>query len=192
MNTSADAATPVHILGFSGSLRKGSYNTSLLRAAAELLPPSVTLSIEDISAIPMFNADLMAAGFPEPVEALRAHIAKADALLFATPEHNYSLPAVLKNAIDWASRPPSQPFNDKPAAIMGASPGNFGTVRCQIHLRQLFIFLNVHAVNKPHVFVGRAHEKIDAEGRVTDEATRKLVSDLVEALVTWTRRLRGG
>jgi chromate reductase len=129
--------------------------------------------------------------FPEPVEEQRGRIAQADALLFATPEYNYSLPAALKNAIDWASRPPNQPLAGKPAAIMGASPGMLGTGRSQMHLRQVFVFVDVHPINKPEVLVARAHEKFDAEGRLTDEATRKHVRQLVEALVAWTRLLRG-
>jgi chromate reductase len=192
MTTSpAPAVEPVHILGISGSLRKGSYNTALLRAAAEMLPEAVTLSIADLSPIPLYNQDLMTDRFPEPVEELRGRIAQADALLFATPEYNYSLPAVLKNAVDWASRPPSQPLAGKPAAIMGASPGMLGTARSQMHLRQVFVFVDVHPINKPEVLVARAHEKFDADGKLTDEATRKHVRQLLESLVAWTRRLRG-
>lgn len=184
-------ADPVRILGLCGSLRKGSFNAALLRAAAELLPEGTTLSVTDLAPIPMFNQDLIADGYPEPVEALRRSIAEADALLIATPEHNFSIPAALKNAIDWASRGADQPCAGKPAAIMGASPGMLGTGRCQMHLRQVLVFLDVHPLNKPEVLVARAHEKIDAEGRVTDERTREAIRSLLEALVGWTRRLRG-
>src|ERR1700688_2330826 len=140
---------PVRVLGICGSLRKGSYNRMGLNAAAELLPPGMTLETFDIAPIPLYNEDVRAAGFPKPVEELRAKILAADALLFATPEYNFSMPGVLKNAIDWASRPPDQPFNAKPVAIMGASPGPVGTGRAQYHLRQSCVFLNMLPVNKP-------------------------------------------
>lgn len=191
MTTPESAPAPVHVLGISGSLRKGSLNTALLRAAAELLPPAMTLSIADISAIPVFNSDLMTDGFPAPVEDLRRRIAEADAILFSSPEYNFSISSPLKNAIDWASRPPNQPLAAKPAAIMGASPSGLGTGRAQMHLRQVFVFLDVHPVNKPEVLVSRAHEKFDAEGRLTDEPTRKIVGELLVSLEAWTRRLRG-
>lgn len=182
-------ANVIRVLGISGSLRKGSYNTGLLHAAAELLPEGMTLEVADISSIPLYNQDVNAQGYPPVVQAFRDQIAAADALLFATPEYNYSIPGVLKNAIDWASRPPNQPLASKPAAIMGASPGGFGTVRAQGHLRQVFVFTNTLAIQKPEVMVSRAHEKFDAEGRLTDEPSRKAIRDLLEALAAWTLRL---
>jgi len=191
MTTPESTAPPVNVLGISGSLRAGSFNTALLRAAAELLPPAMTLSVADISAVPLYNGDIEKEGFPAPVEELRRRVAEADAILIATPEYNFSIPGPLKNVIDWISRPPSQPFAGKPAAIMGASPGAFGTGRSQMHLRQVFVGLDVHLVNKPEVLVSRAHEKIDAGGRLTDEPTRKVVRDLLVSLDAWTRRLRG-
>jgi chromate reductase len=192
MTTSENSLAPIKVLGLPGSLRKGSFNAALLRVAAEVLPPSITLEVADLSAVPLFNQDLLTAGgFPEPVAELRRRVAEADALLFATPEYNYSIPAVLKNAIDWVSRPPNQPFSGKPAAIMGASMGGFGTVKAQMHLRQVFVFLDIHPLNKPEVLVSRAHEKFDAEGKLTDEPTRKGVHDLLVSLEAWTRRLRG-
>lgn len=178
------------VLGISGSLRRGSFNTAALRAAQELAPEGMTIERCDISTLPLYNEDLRGAGFPPPVQRLRDQIAAADALLFVTPEYNYSMPGVLKNAIDWASRPPDQPFNDKPAAIMGASPGMIGTARAQYHLRQSCVFLNMHVVNKPEVMIGGAAGKFDAEGRLTDEPTRGFIRDLLVALAAWTDRLR--
>jgi len=178
------------LLGISGSLRRGSFNTALLRAAIELAPEGVTFTTADLSAIPPYDEDVRAAGVPPPVATLREAIARADALLVVTPEYNYSVPGVLKNAIDWASRPPDQPFAGKPLAIMGASGGMGGTMRAQYHLRQIAVFLDMHVLNKPEVFVRGAAQLFDAEGRLTDEATRKAVRQELEALVTWTRRLR--
>jgi len=180
----------IHVLGFSGSLRKGSYNTALLAAAADFLPGGMTLETFDLSPIPLYNEDVRAAGYPGPVRAFRERIAAADAILIATPEYNFSMPGVLKNALDWASRPPDPPLSGKPVAIMGASTGNFGTVRSQLHLRQVCVYTNMLPVNKPEVLVSRAQEKFDAEGRLTDETTRGFVRDLLAALADWTVRLR--
>ena len=182
--------TALHVLGISGSLRKGSYNTAALRAAQELAPAGMTIEIFDLSEIPLYNDDVRAAGYPPSVQRFRERIAASDALLFATPEFNYSMSGVLKNAIDWGSRPPDQPFNDKPVAIMGASPGVTGTARAQYHLRQSCVFLNMHVVNKPEVLIGGAAGKFDAEGRLTDETTRGFIRDLLIALAAWTQRLR--
>lgn len=181
----------LQILGISGSLRKGSYNTALLRAAKELAPGGVQIDIADLTAVPLYNEDIHQHGFPPSVVALRQKIAAADALLIATPEYNYSIPGVLKNAIDWVSRPPDQPFGGKPLAIMGASPGGAGTMRSQYHLRQVCVFLDLLVLNKPEVFVSHAHEKVDANGRLSDDKTRTAVAALVMALAEWTRRLRG-
>ena len=180
----------ITILGFAGSLRKGSYNKALLRAAVELKPKDAELEIFSIDGIPLFNQDLEAQT-PEKVKQFKAKIRAADAILIATPEYDYSMPGVLKNAIDWASRPyGDNSFEDKPVAIMGASPGGFGTARAQYHLRQICVFLNMHTVNKPEVFVTFAHTKIDGNGRVTDEETRGRIKHLLESLVSWTRRLK--
>ena len=138
----------------------------------------------------LYNEDVRALGFPPPVERLRAQIAAADALLFVTPEYNYSMPGVLKNAIDWASRPPDQPFNDKPMAVMGASQGLSGTMRAQYHLRQMMIFLDGHFINKPEVMIQQAAAKFDAAGNLTDETTAGLIRQLVGNLAAWTRRLK--
>lgn len=181
------------VLGIAGSLRAGSYNRGLLRAAIEVAPAGVELRIFDsLAAIPPYNADVEAKGDPEPVAAFKAAIAAADALLIATPEYNYGVPGVLKNAIDWASRPPGKSvLNRKPAAIMGATPGGTGTARAQLALRQSFVFTETYVLLRPEVLVARAQEKFDAEGRLTDEPTRRFVGQLLEALVAWTGRLGG-
>jgi chromate reductase len=180
----------ISIFGFAGSLRKGSYNKSLLRTAAELLPPNIELEIFDLEGIPPFNQDLEQQP-PEKVKEFKAKIKAADALLIATPEYNYSLPGVLKNAVDWGSRPyGDNAFEDKPLAIMGASPGTIGTARAQYHLRQTCVFLNMHPLNKPEVMVTFAQDKVDKEGRFTDQKTRDFVKDLLISLAAWTRRLK--
>src|SRR5258708_5640859 len=163
----------MNILGISGSLRKGSYNSAALRAAQELAPAGVTIQIADISQIPLYNEDVRAAGLPPQVERFREQIRAADALLFSTPEYNYSTSGVLKNAIDWASRPPDQPFAAKPAAVMGASMGPTGTARAQYHLRQMGIFLDMRFVNRPEVMIGTAQDRFDAQGSLTHEPTRE-------------------
>lgn len=178
----------IQVMGFSGSLRKRSYNTALLRAAVELLPSGMTIDIFDLSPIPLYNADLEATGFPEIVQTFREHIADAHALLIATPEYNYSISGVLKNALDWASRPPSSPLTEKPVAIMGAG-GRFGTVRAQLHLRQIMLHNNMLPMNKPEVMLMRAQEHFDAEGRLINEQSRQAVRDLLEALAAWTERV---
>ncbi len=179
----------VNILGFAGSLRKGSYNKSLLRAAGELLPPGASLEIFDLEGIPPFNQDLEMDP-PEKVRAFKAAIRAADALLIATPEYNYSMPGVLKNAIDFASRPyGDSPFDAKPLAIMGASIGMIATARAQYHLRQSCVFLNMHPLNQPEVMVPFAEKKFDAAGVLTDATTREKIGDLLRALMAWTKKL---
>jgi len=183
--------SPLRVLGISGSLRKASFNTAVLRAAVELAPPGMTVETADLRAIPLYDEDVRAAGLPDAVQTLREAIAAADALLIVTPEYNFSIPGVLKNAIDWASRPPNQPFAGKPLAIMGASGGGGGTMRAQYHLRQVAVFLDLHPLNKPEVFVRSAQDKVDASGTLTDEATRKVIAEQLVALAAWTRRLKG-
>lgn len=181
----------IRVLGISGSLRKGSYNSAALRAAGELLPDGMSLDIASIADIPLYDEDVRQQGFPPSVERFRRQIAEADALLIATPEYNYSVPGVLKNAIDWASRPPEQPFEAKPIAIMGASPGMLGTARAQYHLRQCFIYLNGLILNRPEVMIAAAHQKFDAEGRLTDEQTKKFLANMLLELRKWALFLRG-
>ncbi len=179
----------IHVLGFSGSLRKASYNTGLLRAAADVLPEGMMLEIFDLSPIPLFNQDLET-NAPDAVKHFKERIRAADALLIATPEYNFSIPGVLKNAIDWASRPPREnAFDGKPLAMMGAG-GVVGTVRAQLHLRQVAVFTNMYVFNKPEVRVQRAWEKFDPNGNLTDEATHKEVRALLDALLKWTRQLK--
>jgi chromate reductase len=180
----------ISILGFAGSLRKDSYNKSILRAAIEFLSKDTGLEIFDLEGIPPFNQD-MENQPSEKVKEFKAKIRAADAILIATPEYNYSIPGVLKNAIDWASRPyGDNAFEGKPAAVMGASIGMGGTMRAQYHLRQCFVFLDMHPLNQPEVMVPIAHEKIDQSGRVTDQKTKEKIRELLESLVVWVRRLK--
>jgi chromate reductase len=179
------------VLGISGSLRKASFNTMALHAAIQLAPDDMVIEPCDIHHIPLYDGDVEAAGLPAAVVALRASIAAADAVLIVTPEYNASVPGVLKNVIDWASRPPSQPFDGKPVAILGASPGALGTIRAQLHLRQILSSINAMVLNRPQVLIGGAGQRFDADGRLTDEATRKFVAQLLTGLADWTRRLRG-
>lgn len=179
-----------NILGFAGSLRRDSYNKALLRAALELVPEDVELEIFDLEGIPFFNQDLEQQPAAK-VKEFKSKIRAADAILIATPEYNYSIPGVLKNAIDCASRPyGDNAFADKPVAIMGASIGMIGTARAQYHLRQCFVFLGCYALNHPEVMVPFAQERIDKDGRVTDQKTKELIKQLIENLVAWTRRLK--
>lgn len=182
----------VKILGISGSLRRASFNTMVLHAASRLVPDQVTLDIFDrLREIPPYDDDVrLETGFPPVVTALREAIRAADALLIASPEYNYSVPGVLKNAIDWALRAPDQPFADKPVAIMGASPGLLGTARMQYHLRQCFVFLDSRVLNKPELMIGQVASKFDADGNLTDRPTTELIKAQLEALVVWTGRLR--
>jgi chromate reductase len=179
----------VKILGFVGSLRKGSFNRALMRAAVELAPEDAELEVFDLEGIPPFNQDLENQP-PQQVKEFKAKIRNADALLIASPEYNYSIPGVLKNAIDWASRPHGyNAFEGKPVAVMSASIGRLGGARAQYHLRQSFVYLNMYPLNRPEVMVPFAQERIDKEGKVTDQDTRQLIRKLLEALVQWTRKL---
>lgn len=180
----------IRVLGISGSLRRRSFNTFALHAAAELAPAGMTVELANISEMPLYNEDVKEQGFPPAVEQFRSQIRTADALLIATPEYNYSISGVLKNAIDWASRPPEQPFNGKPLAMLGVSPGALGTVRAQNHLRQMLIYLNVLPVNQPEIYIGQAATRFDENGRLTDEPTREMVAKLMASLAAWTRRLK--
>lgn len=180
----------LNILGLSGSLRKGSYNTALLRAAAEMLPADMSLEIFPLGELPLFNDDVRVKGYPAPVEELRDKVGAADGILFATPEANYSIPGVLKNAIDWLSRQPDPPIIGKPITMLGASTGGFGTILAQMHLRQICVLLDMRAMVKPEVKVPFATDKFDADGNLTDETTRKFIKDLVDAFSAWIRCFR--
>lgn len=181
-----------NILGLAGSLRQQSYNRALLRAAQELTPPNVHIQIFDLNEVPMFNEDLEQGGDPPAVQALKSSIAQADALLIATPENNYSIPAVLKNAIDWASRSPDDEpsvLMHKPVALMGASLGRFGTVRAQQTVRQVLHFTESYVLLKPEVLIARSFEHIDANGSVHNEQTREAIRGLIVALVAWSKQV---
>ena len=170
-----------NVVGFAGSLRRGSYNRALLRAATELAPPALHIVIHELDGIPLYNGDIEAAGAPQSVVQLRDAIRQADGLLIATPEYNHGVPGVLKNAIDWLSRPPrDSALNGKVAALMGASPGMTGTARGQSQLRQAFVFTNTYALLQPEILVGRAHEKFDAEGRLVHQATRDFLATFLQ------------
>jgi len=180
----------ISIFGFAGSLRKGSYNKAMLRAAVDLVPKGAALETFDLEGIPPFNQDLENTP-PEKVKEFKRKIRAADAILIATPEANYTIPGVLTNAMNWASRPyGDNAFDGKPVAVMSASVGMLGGARAQYHLRQSFAFLNMYPINAPEVMVPFAQEKIDANGRVTDEKTREKIKELLESLVTWTRKLK--
>jgi len=180
---------PVRILGIAGSLRRDSYNRATLRAAMELAPEGASIETFELNDIPAFNQD-DEQNPPAKVVELKQRIREVDAILFVTPEYNYSVPGVLKNAIDWASRPyGDSAWNGKPAAIMGASVGAIGTARAQYHLRQMMVFLNMFPVNQPEVMIGNASERFDAQGNLTDEAAKGFIRQLLQNLVDWSRRI---
>lgn len=180
----------IKILAFAGSLRKDSYNKALIKAAKELAPENAEVEIFDLEGIPLYNQD-NEQEMPEYVKTFKRKIKDADAVLIATPEYNRSIPGVLKNAIDWASRPyGDNSFDDKPVAAFGATGGSIvGTSAAQIHLRQIFSFLNMHPLERPLLFIGGASEKIE-NGDVVDEELRDLIKSMMEALVTWAVRLK--
>ncbi len=183
-------SNPISVLGISGSVRKGSYNTALLRAAQGLAPAGMTIAVTDISKLPFYDGDLeSSSGIPLVAEDLRARIRAADAVLIATPEYNGSFSGALKNAIDWASRPPHQAFAAKPVGIMGASGGALGTVRSQGHLRDVLTMLDARMVNAPQVFVGAAQNKIE-DGVLKDEPSLGFIKTLLENLAAWVEKLR--
>lgn len=178
-------------LGISGSLRQQSYNTAALHAAQQLAPEDVVIELASIGDIPLYNDDVrLSSGYPETVARFREQIRGADAILFSTPEYNYSIPGVLKNAIDWASRGTDQPFAGKPAAVIGASPGLVGTARAQYDLRKIGVFLDLHFISKPEVMIAQAAERFDANGQLVHAATREHLAKLLKALRDWTLRLR--
>ncbi len=189
MQPEATASRVLVIAGIAGSLRQGSLNRALLRAAAELAPPSLRITAHDLLPIPLYNGDVESRGVPEAVATLRDAVRAADGLLIATPEYNHGVPGVLKNTIDWLSRPPrASALSGKPAALMGASPGMTGTARAQSQLRQAFVFTNTFAMTQPEVLVARAHEKFDREGRLIDEATRGFLTTFLQGFSEWVAR----
>jgi chromate reductase len=156
----------------------------------KIAPADITIEIANISDVPMYNGDLHELGEPPSVTALKLKIRQADAVVIATPEYNFSVPAVLKNVLDWASRPPEPPFNEKPVAILGVSPGPVGTARAQYHLRQVLVFMNTFTLNKPEVFINHSAQKFDASGELTDETTQKFLLDQLLALKTLALRVK--
>ena len=180
---------PIRILGIAGSLRPESYNRAALRAATQLVPEGTVIDIFELDGIPGFNQD-EEQNPPAKIVELKRRIREADAILIVTPEYNYSVPGVLKNAIDWASRPyGDSAWYGKPAAIMGASIGAIGTARAQYHLRQMFVFLNMFPINQPEVMIGNASARFDADGNLTDDTTKEFIRQLLQSLVNWTRRI---
>ena len=180
---------PIKILGIAGSLRQASYNRAALRAAQRLVPDDATIDILDLDGIPGFNQDLENQP-PAKVVELKARVRAADAILFVTPEYNYSVPGVLKNAIDLVSRPfGDNAWDGKPVAVMGASIGAQGTARAQYHLRQTFVFLNMYPVNRPEVMISNAAQRFDQSGELIDQKSREKISELLQTLVAWTRQI---
>lgn len=183
----------VHIAAISGSLRKGSYNTMLLNQALQLLPEGMTVDVLSFADIPLYNADLdlpLTSTRPEPVNSFRDKLAKTEGLLIVSPEYNYSIPGGLKNAIDWASRGEDSPLLHKPVAVMGATPGMWGTVRMQLAFQSVFLFLDMRPVMKPEVLIASAKTKFDGEGRLTDEKAIDLVKRKLIALKELVLQLR--
>lgn len=180
---------PLQVLGFAGSLRSGSFNRRLVEAARDVAPPSLEVTAFDLDGIPLYNRDLEAEGVPERVQAFHEAIEAADALLIATPEYQHGVPGVLKNAIDWASRPPGEaPILQKPVAILGATPGMWGTARAQSQLRQALVYNGCPMVLKPEVLVAKAGERFDEDGRLAHQATRDFVEELLRSLEDLARR----
>ena len=178
----------LHILAISGSLRKASFNSGLLAAAQEILSGRAEVELASLADIPPYNDDVRAIGYPEPVESLRNAIERADALLIGATEYNFGPSGVLKNAIDWASRPPGPPLLGKPYGLVGASTGGFGTIRAQLQLRQILLF--VQALGYPGLLhVSGAGALFDEEGRLTDEKTRQSLSDFLDGFLAFLERV---
>jgi chromate reductase len=178
------------VLGICGSLRKASLNMAALRACTDLLPAGMTLEIGSIADLPMFNQDVLDQGMPAPVKRFRDQVAAADGLLIASPEYNFSIPSPLKNAIDWGSRAPNQVFHEKPVAIFTVAPGPVGGTRAQYDLRRVLSQLWGHVLPRPEVFITHAAGKFDAQGRLTDETTRKFLGELLAGFAPWIARMK--
>jgi chromate reductase len=191
--TSVEGSRVFEVVGIAGSLRRGSLNRALLRAAVETAPAGIRITPHDLDDVPLYNGDVEADGVPPAVVALRDAVRRSDGLIIATPEYNHGVPGVLKNAIDWLSRPPrNSALDGAVAAIMGASPGMTGTARSQTQLRQAFVFTNTYAMLQPEVLVARAHEKFDADGRLTDERTREFLRTFLERFIELMTRFGRG
>lgn len=184
---------PLRFVVLLGSLRRGSYNAAIARALPALAPPEVTLEpLGSIGDFPIYDGDVEARGLPAAAMAMGAAIRGADGAIVVTPEYNYSIPGGLKNAIDWLSRLKPQPFVDKPVALASASPGMLGGARAQYHLRQTFVMLEARVFNKPEVFVGLAHTKINADGALTDAPTREVIGKQLAGFAAFVRACRRG
>jgi chromate reductase len=184
----------MNVLSICGSLRKGSYNRLLMSQLPKLAPAGMTIKeAPSFAELPLYNADIQnSTGFPAAVTALADAIRAADGVIFCTPEYNFSLPGGLKNAIDWVSRLPNQPFTGKPVAIQSASPGPLGGGRVQYDLRRMMVFLDALTLNKPEIFVGGCATKLDEKtGEIKDETTRKLVAQQLEAFAKFIQRHGG-
>lgn len=181
---------PIKVLGISGSLRKGSYNTTALEAAQGLAPEGLVLEICEPLNLPMYSEEAGRNGFPKEVAQFRARAATADAVLFACPEYNYAIPAALKNALEWASRPPEPPFAAKACALFGVTTSPLGTMRAQTNLRQVCVSLNLHPVNVPQVDIASAQQKFGADGKLTDTASLDALRALLGALHDMASKLR--
>lgn len=179
-----------HFVAISGSLRKGSFNTMTLKAMQKLAPANITIEHLSITDVPFYNADLYTEKFPTVVEQLVDAIIAADAIIFATPEYNYSVPGVLKNAIDFISRSPKKPFDMKAVGIMGASTGLLGTARAQYHLRQIMVFVNAYVMNRPEIMIAKANTKFDEAGNLTDEKTGEFIRQFVPSLAAFSGMIR--
>ena len=179
-----------HFVAISGSLRKESYNTMLLKAAQKLAPEHVIIEHLTIDRVPLYNFDLHEKEFPAPVENLNDVIKTADAVIIVTPEYNYSIPGVLKNVIDFLSRSPKKPFDLKPVGIMSASPGLLGGARAQYHLRQILVAVNAYVMNQPEIMVAQAHTKFDEAGNLKDENTMQFTSKFIRSLASFTAILK--
>ena len=181
------------VLGFGGSLRKGSYSMALLQASAKLAPNGMEIEIFNrLGEFPPYNKD-MDDNPPKVVTDFKEKVKNADAILISTPEYNYSIPGFLKNAIDWGSRPYGHnSFEGKPVALLSSSTGSLGGSRAQYHLRQCCVFLNMYPINRPECFVGDVQKKVDDSGRLTDQGTQEKIKEVLEALAEWTKRLASG
>jgi chromate reductase len=181
--------TPLHFVVMVGSLRKASFNAAIARALPTLAPEGVTIEpLPSVGEFPLYNHDVQDKGFPLVVTTTADLIRKADGVIIVTPEYNHSIPGVLKNAIDWISRLPNQPFARKPVALESSSPSLFGGLRAQLHLRHVFVYLDGRVLNKPEVIVPQVNTKIDAAtGELTDPATRGFIADQLKAFADFAR-----
>jgi chromate reductase len=186
------APSSIKLLGISGSLRKHSYNSGALRSIDSLLPEGMTFEMADLADLPFYNADVEQQGLPDYVKRFRTQVSSADALIFAVPEYNFSVPGVLKNALEWLSRPPNPPVDRKPCAVFGASVSPLGTARGQFHFRHVCVSLNMILVNVPHVDITSAKTKFDGQSCLTDQPALESMRQLLSELKSLTLQLRVG